>query len=148
MCRVVACVVRVFPLGSMYDNKMCALGVSWRALDDRSNDMTTATQHSLAAEYARDVARGIADSVANDVIHDGDYVLDYLESVLDIQLITDTSGRYIGARLLLSCGGPNAWLDTSRGELSVFWGSDRATEYVNLEFCELLDEHLAEYFGN
>lgn len=109
--------------------------------------MTTIKTDSLAADYARDLVQSMRDDVESDAIHGGEYMLDYLESVLlDIHYIVDSERRYVGARLLLAYGGPNAWLDTTRGEISVYWASDRATDYAPLEFCELLDEYLSELF--
>jgi hypothetical protein len=69
---------------------------------------------------------------------------DWLEDVLDIQYIVSSEREYLGARLLLTYGGPNAWLDTKTGALSVYWGSDTATKYVRDSFTDALDEALAE----
>jgi hypothetical protein len=69
---------------------------------------------------------------------------DYLEDVLDIQYLVSSDRQYLGARLLLSYGGPNTWLDTRSGNLSVYWGSDTATVNVPLSFTGALDEALAE----
>jgi hypothetical protein len=69
---------------------------------------------------------------------------DYLEEVLDIQYLVSSDREYLGARLLLTYGGPNAWLDTRTGEVTVYWGSDTATVRVPQSFTDALDEALAE----
>lgn len=69
---------------------------------------------------------------------------DYLEDVLDIQYLVSSQREYLGARLLLSWGGPNTWLDTRSGQVTVYWGSDKATVEVPLSFTGALDEALAE----
>ena len=52
----------------------------------------------------------------------------YLNDVLDIQYTVSSDLKtMLGARLLVSYGGPNIWVDTMRGEVEGFWGSETAT---------------------
>ena len=52
----------------------------------------------------------------------------YLNDVLDIQYTVSSDLKtMLGARLLVSYGGPNIWIDTMRGEVEGFWGSETAT---------------------
>ena len=68
---------------------------------------------------------------------------DYLEEVLDIRYVVDSNRQYIGAQLLLACGGPNVWLDTVTQKLSVYWDSNESL-YVPQSITRELDEALAE----
>ena len=72
---------------------------------------------------------------------------DWLEDVLEIQYLVSSDRQYLGARLLLSWGGPNTWLDTKTGALTVYWGSDSATVYVPNSFTDALDEALEEIWS-
>jgi hypothetical protein len=69
----------------------------------------------------------------------------YLSDVLDINYITTHTKEYKGARVLVSFGGPNIWIDTDRGVVEGFWGED----YAKYEFRDNLglDDYLEEMFN-
>ena len=52
---------------------------------------------------------------------------DYLQDVLEIKHITDYNGDYIGARILVTFGGPNIWIDTCTNKVEGYWWGDEAT---------------------
>ena len=71
---------------------------------------------------------------------------DYLNDALDIQYIVTGQGEYIGARILVSFGGPNIWVNPHTGIVEGYWGSDSATANflndpmdVDGACCELWD---------
>ena len=54
--------------------------------------------------------------------------MEYLEDTMDIQYTVSRDMKtMLGARLLVAFGGPNIWVDTMRGEVEGFWGSETAT---------------------
>ena len=56
-------------------------------------------------------------------------VMEWLDGVLDIQWIVSSDKQtLLGARLLVSFGGPNIWVDTSRGIVEGYWWQDSAFE--------------------
>lgn len=69
--------------------------------------------------------------------------IDYLSDVLDIQYLIGSDRTYRAARVLLSFGGPNVWIDTNNEQLEVFWDSNEYRE-LPLEFVTQLDDALAE----
>lgn len=69
--------------------------------------------------------------------------IDYLEDALDIEIETSFSGEYRGARVLVTCGGPNTWIDTRGAYVESHWGSDSADWSVAREFCEALDDTIS-----
>jgi hypothetical protein len=113
---------------------------------------------SNASDYADQLARQINDDTANDTLFgmsggygdtpEGDPVLayEYIDDVLDIQYIVNGDREYVGARILITLGGPNAWINTLTGQLEVSWWSD--TEYRTLpsEFIAALDDALKEFW--
>jgi hypothetical protein len=72
---------------------------------------------------------------------------DWLDDVLDIEYRVGADKEYRSARILLTYGGPNTWLDTRTGELTVYWGSDTATRHLRDTFTDALDEALAEIWA-
>ena len=108
-----------------------------------------------AAEYAKNVARGIWDDYRAGHLfgyydeEDGGTARtasDYLNEVLDIRVTTDwldPSALY-GAQLLITCGGPTAWIDTEECVLRVTWGTQESVRNLPSEFCHALQDALEE----
>tara|TARA_B100000902_G_C26973661_1_gene746679 strand:- start:324 stop:632 length:309 start_codon:yes stop_codon:yes gene_type:complete len=49
---------------------------------------------------------------------------DYLHDALDIQYIVDSKKEYLGARILVTFGGPNIWINTQYNKVEGYWGTD------------------------
>jgi hypothetical protein len=69
-------------------------------------------------------------------------VYTWLEDVLDIDLVVSIRGDYKGAEVLVSFGGPNAWVDTRENALVVAWGSERASWALPSAMIVELDDAL------
>ena len=48
---------------------------------------------------------------------------------LDIEYTIARDGTYLGARLLMTFGGPNIYINTRTKEVEGYWGTDKATAY-------------------
>jgi hypothetical protein len=70
---------------------------------------------------------------------------DYLNDVLDIQYIVNGKGEYLGARVLVSFGGPNIWVDTQRKIVEGYWWGDYAKASFN-DYMDI-DEALSEFWA-
>ena len=51
-------------------------------------------------------------------------ISDWFNNVLDIQYIVNQKKEYMGARLLVTFGGPNIWVDTQYNKVEGYWGTD------------------------
>ena len=71
---------------------------------------------------------------------------DYLDGALDINYLIDSSGNYLGAKILVAFGGPNIWVHTREGVGKGYWWADRyEKEYIdNIG----LDSACEEYFNS
>jgi len=49
---------------------------------------------------------------------------DYLSDVLEIQYLVDSNKEYLSARILVSFGGPNIWIDTRSKKVEGYWWGD------------------------
>jgi len=101
------------------------------------------TKHDLRNQVymiAREVEYGF-DSVDYD--SEDSPVMDWLEGVLDFQWIVSSDKQtLLGARLLVAFGGPNIWIDTSRGIVEGYWWQHSAFETFDTDTdnaCELHD---------
>lgn len=108
---------------------------------------------NLAQQYADSIHDGIiADMESGNIFGVNEdtgeelSAYDWLEDVLDIEYLVNGEGQYRGAELLLTYGGPNAYLDTKHSTLTVYWGSGNATRYIPLGFTDYLNYALEEYW--
>lgn len=69
---------------------------------------------------------------------------EYVCDALDVEVTRSLNGDYRGARILLTFGGPNVWLDTADRELQGSWGGKRVNMHVPYEVCELIDDAIEE----
>lgn len=110
---------------------------------------------TLAQDYARTIAQGITELTQRDNWQDfeGEQWTEtgealtlgtWLDEALDIEYTTGVDGTYRGARILVTFGGPNAWINTRKQHVEVYWGSDSAIHIIPVEFCDALDSYLEE----
>lgn len=74
-------------------------------------------------------------------------ILDYFESVLDIEYRIDSSRNYRSVRLMVACGGPNIWIDTKASEVQLVWWNESASCPLDPETCNAIDECFEELFN-
>ncbi len=67
---------------------------------------------------------------------------DYLADALDIEYIVGGDGEYRGARVLITFGGPNIWINTRTKTVEGYWWSDNA--FASFDDTLGLDDFLSE----
>ncbi len=107
-----------------------------------------------AQEYARSISAGLEEMIdrpewrsLEDLRDDFGTALSvgaWLEDALDIEYRVDSSKRYRSAKILIAFGGPNAWIDTEKSTVNVYWGAGATAYTVPEEFCTELDDYLTE----
>ena len=68
--------------------------------------------------------------------------MDYLSDALDIEYVVSSDGTYLGARVLVSFGGPNIWVDTRNNRVEGHcWGESFSCAFQdNVGLDEALEE--------
>ena len=91
----------------------------------------------------------IAECLSNPDLFDADCFEDgevsafnYLADVLDIEYIVSGDGTYPGARVLVTSGRPDIWINTKDNIVEGYWWNDKHFESYNDELG--LDEVLEE----
>lgn len=95
----------------------------------------------IYADYDEAVEQGVPDG--NVVPADG---LDYLADALDIEYRVGSDGRFKSGKVIITFGGPNAWIDTDTGELIVTWCSEPVRRSLPNSFINELDGALEELY--
>jgi len=77
---------------------------------------------------AKDINKGITITKDNKEGYEGEFEIgdtisgfDYLQDALDIEYITTSDKQYKGARVLISFGGPDIWINTQTEEIEGYW---------------------------
>ena len=73
-------------------------------------------------------------------------VYDWLDDALDIQYTVNHDLSYYAGRVMVACGGPNIYVDTFRGEVALYWWTDRAEYDLTTTARDALDETLEELY--
>lgn len=63
----------------------------------------------------------------------------YFDDALDIEYTISGRGDFLGARIAVALGGPNIYVDTRRGEVEGYWGSDHESAWIPSEICDEID---------
>ena len=71
---------------------------------------------------------------------------DYMADVLDYEITIDSLLEYKSAKIWVTLGGPNVWIDTAEKAVKLAWGTDRAEYPVNSDTCEEIDEYMQDLY--
>jgi hypothetical protein len=77
--------------------------------------------------YAEAGREDLADQYDNGDADAADMMMtafDYLDDILDIQYIVTAKREYLGARILVTFGGPNIWINTQAQIVEGYWWGD------------------------
>ena len=84
-----------------------------------------------------------------DRMKNGDESLhEYFDDILDIKYVVDREKKYLGAKILLTFGGPNIYLDTYHGELQLYWCTTEEKFSVDKNLCNAVDDIFEEYYNS
>lgn len=76
-----------------------------------------------------------------------DYTIyDYLTDIYDTEYLIDGRGDYRAVRYMVACGGPNVWIDTDAGAVTLAWWGDRAKYPLSRNVVDAVDEIAAEAY--
>ena len=122
------------------------------------SDVRTALQQQVFAKctHLNHVARlaaqigdsdSHAPSVAMDGFDGGDPWGTFIEAdVLELSWVVNVKREYMGADLLLTCGGPTIHCHLPAGRVEGTWGSECCTAFVSDDTRQALDEYLADLY--
>ncbi|MCD5531058.1 hypothetical protein EFE22_08250 [Lactobacillus delbrueckii subsp. lactis] len=74
-------------------------------------------------------------------------LLDYLKNdALEVEIKTDSEGRFIGAEILVMNGGPTVWVDTQEGAVMASWnGFPTTSRKLPEETNDFINDVISEY---
>lgn len=72
---------------------------------------------------------------------------DYFADCLDIEYRCCGLREYRSVRVMVTCGGPNIYIDTQSKAVELYWWGDRASYPIAYDAVDALDEWAAEYWA-
>lgn len=71
---------------------------------------------------------------------------DYFNDCFDIEYTINSEGEYKGVRVMITCGGPNIYVDTVRGSVNLYWWTDTASAPLWSDTIEAIDQDFEELY--
>lgn len=89
--------------------------------------MTIETETRLQ-DHVQQIAETIIKGFGDELNYDGEEMsaFDYLQDALDIEYIVNSKREYLGARVLVTFGGPNIWVNTRTKVVEGYWWGEYA----------------------
>lgn len=102
-----------------------------------------------AGRMWRDVETGEEKEMDFDAASDDDEQLsvsDYLADALDYEITIDSQMEYKSAKIWVTLGGPNVWIDTADKAVKLAWGTERAEYALGWDTCDEIDEYMQDLY--
>lgn len=116
-CKRIADEIEAYDTGSVWKCPECG-----ETVDDYSNDSETCPSCGEEMEQLS--------------------IYDYLADVLDYEITIDSRLEYKSAKIWVTLGGPNVWIDTAEKAVKLAWGTDREEYPLDWDTSAHLDEVL------
>ena len=100
-------------------------------------------------EYCKRIAKEIEECAAGKMVDDdGNQIslYDYLFDVLDYEFTIDSRKEYVSAKIWVTLGGPNIWIDTAERAVKLAWGADREEYPLDWNVCNEIDGIMQEIY--
>ncbi len=101
-------------------------------------------------EYCKRIAEEIEKYAAGKMVDDDGNQLnlyDYLSDVLDYEFTIDSQKEYKAAKIWVTLGGPNVWIDTAERAVKLAWWTDRAEYPLDWDICDEIDDIMWEIYA-
>lgn len=71
---------------------------------------------------------------------------DYFEDVLDIEYRIGSDKQLRSVQIMVTCGGPNIYIDTASKQVELYWWGDRASYPIENDVCDEIDDFFEEIY--
>ena len=71
----------------------------------------------------------------------------YFDDALDIEYTISGNMDLLGARIAVTLGGPNIYINTRTGYVEGYWGTDKAEAWIPSEVCDEINTIFEDYYN-
>ncbi len=72
---------------------------------------------------------------------------DYFDDVYDIEYRISGRKEYRSVCIMISCGGPNIYIDTRTKQVELYWWGDRASYPIRYDTVDEIDNYFEDYYN-
>ena len=72
----------------------------------------------------------------------------YFADALDIEYTIDNNLNFLGARIAVTLGGPNIYVNTRTGYVEGYWGTDKAEAWISSEVCDEINNVFEDCYNS
>ena len=102
--------------------------------------MPTQTDQKMLDEHVQHIVEIVETGDYDDACFGECCGWDYLSSVLDYEWLFYDDKMLRGARILVSFGGPNIWINTATAQVEAYWGSSSVVRHYRNDALGLADK--------
>lgn len=98
-------------------------------------------------EYCKRIADELEAVAAGKAVNeDGEEMslYDWINDALDFEYTIDSQRQYKAAKIWVTLGGPNVWVDTAAKAVKLAWANERAEYLLDWDVCDQIDEIMSE----
>lgn len=71
---------------------------------------------------------------------------DYFNDFLDIEYIVDYEKNYKACCIMVTCGGPNIYVNTWDKKVELYWWNESGSAWLDNETCAAIDDYASELY--
>ena len=89
--------------------------------------------------HVNEIADYLEEIKENNFFEDENEEQSYFDDTYNVDFIWRLGCGLMGVRIMVTCGGPNIWVDTYNREVHGYWGCDEVTAPLSIDCCDLID---------
>lgn len=136
-CQRIAEDVEAYAAGNYYKCPDCCGVHHWDAVEE--------SEHEDEAGWAVYTCPDCGAEIAEDD-WEQQSLYDYFSDCYDIEYRCDSKREYRSVCIMVACGGPNIYIDTSSKAVELYWWTDRARYYLSSDAVDAVDDWAREYW--
>ena len=101
-------------------------------------------------EYCKRVAAELEQYINGEILNDeGEQasIYDYMEDILDFNIIIDSQMQYTACKVYVTLGGPAVWIDTYYGTVELRWANEQASYCLDLDIIDAINDYFEELYN-
>lgn len=101
-------------------------------------------------EHCKEIVNTMYQYYNGEILNDENESLtlwDYFSDCLDIDYLIGSDKKTVkGVRILVAFGGPNIYVDTMQGKVTLYWWNEYGEAWLPSELCQEIDYMFEEIF--
>ncbi len=93
-------------------------------------------------DYCKEIVKGLENAYNNDTLYD------YINECLDYTFTVNSDLSYRSVEILVTFGGPNIYINTSKSRVELYWGNEYADYSILYDTNNAIDDIFEEIYNS